>query len=220
MKSRASLHPLRPGRDVLHEERDRDDQAGHESTSRLVVPTKEEVHRDDDGYRQQQARDDRRDHHVSARRIVGAARLYEVGDDVGRQHPLLLRRSMLSAGGRKRRRSAYTVSATAPSTVISPMVSKARKSTSMTLTTFVPPPSGSARLEEERRDALRSGPRQHGVRERSEPATGTDREQQVTRPPRPVAQRELDSISLPAASGAIAARAGTAWSSLPRRRSA
>ena len=32
-----------------------------------------------------------------------------------------------------------------PSTVISPMVSKARKSTSMTLTTLVPPPSGSER---------------------------------------------------------------------------
>ena len=35
-----------------------------------------------------------------------------------------------------------TAIATAPSTVISPIVSKPRKSTRMTLTTLVPPPSG------------------------------------------------------------------------------
>ncbi|MNS85722.1 hypothetical protein D3C72_1195960 [compost metagenome] len=50
-----------------------------------------------------------------------------------------------SIAGRKRRSSAYTVSATMPSTVISPKVSKPRKSTSITLTTLVPPPSVSAR---------------------------------------------------------------------------
>jgi hypothetical protein len=54
--------------------------------------------------------------------------------------------STLSTGGRKRRSSAYTVSATAHSTVISPIVSNARKSTSMTLTTLAPPPPGSALL--------------------------------------------------------------------------
>jgi hypothetical protein len=51
---------------------------------------------------------------------------------------------MVSLGGRKRRSSAYTVSATIASTVISPSVSKARKSTSITLTTLAPPPSGRA----------------------------------------------------------------------------
>ena len=47
---------------------------------------------------------------------------------------------MISGAGRKRRSSAYTVSATMPSTTISPKVSKPRKSTSITLTTLVPPP--------------------------------------------------------------------------------
>ena len=47
---------------------------------------------------------------------------------------------MTSRAGRKRRSSAYTVSATMPSTTISPNVSKPRKSTSITLTTLVPPP--------------------------------------------------------------------------------
>ncbi|MNH20706.1 hypothetical protein D3C79_804890 [compost metagenome] len=47
---------------------------------------------------------------------------------------------MLSFGGRKRRSRANTVNATATNTVISPRVSKPRKSTSMTLTTLVPPP--------------------------------------------------------------------------------
>jgi hypothetical protein len=49
---------------------------------------------------------------------------------------------MLSGAGRKRRSSAYTVRATMPSTVISPKVSKPRKSTRMTLTTLSPPPCG------------------------------------------------------------------------------
>ncbi|MNJ55805.1 hypothetical protein D3C77_513230 [compost metagenome] len=53
---------------------------------------------------------------------------------------------MLSRGGRKRRSRANTASATATSTVTSPRVSKPRKSTSMTLTTLLPPPSGRARL--------------------------------------------------------------------------
>ena len=49
------------------------------------------------------------------------------------------------------------------STVISPRVSKPRKSTSITLTTLVPPPSGKARLEEERGDVVRRLARQHRV---------------------------------------------------------
>ncbi|MNF68368.1 hypothetical protein D3C84_502230 [compost metagenome] len=53
---------------------------------------------------------------------------------------------MLSLGGRKRRNRANTARATATSTVISPRVSKPRKSTSITLTTLLPPPSGKARL--------------------------------------------------------------------------
>ncbi len=52
---------------------------------------------------------------------------------------------MTSRAGRKRRSRAYTVRATMPSTTISPKVSKPRKSTSITLTTLVPPPSLSAR---------------------------------------------------------------------------
>ena len=54
---------------------------------------------------------------------------------------LLLGRSMLSGAGRNRRSSAKTVSATMPRTVISPRVSKPRKSTRITLTTLRPPPS-------------------------------------------------------------------------------
>src|SRR5688572_26065147 len=50
--------------------------------------------------------------------------------------------SMLSRAGRKRRRSEYTTIATTPRTPISPSVSKPRKSTMITFTTFVPPPSG------------------------------------------------------------------------------
>ena len=42
--------------------------------------------------------------------------------------------------------------------------------------------------QEERRDAVRRGPGQHRVGERREPAAGADREQQIARAPRPVAQ--------------------------------
>ena len=45
---RARLHPARPGDDVLHEERDRDDEAGDEAAARLVVPAQEEVRGDDE----------------------------------------------------------------------------------------------------------------------------------------------------------------------------
>ena len=48
---------------------------------------------------------------------------------------------MLSGAGRNRRNSANTVSATMPSTVISPSVSKPRKSTRITLITLAPPAS-------------------------------------------------------------------------------
>ena len=63
---------------------------------------------------------------------------------------------MLSGAGRKRRSSLYTASATMPTTVISPMVSKPRKSTRITLTTLRPPPSGSALLQEELREPGRA----------------------------------------------------------------
>jgi hypothetical protein len=38
-ETRASLHPERPGHDVLHEHRDRDDKAGYKATAWLVVPS-------------------------------------------------------------------------------------------------------------------------------------------------------------------------------------
>ena len=47
---------------------------------------------------------------------------------------------MLSLGGRKRLNNANIVRATAANTVISPKVSKPRKSTSITFTTLLPPP--------------------------------------------------------------------------------
>ena len=63
---------------------------------------------------------------------------------------------MTSRAGRKRRSRAYTVRATMPSTTISPKVSKPRKSTSITLTTLVPP-LAQCPLQEEGGGAFREG---------------------------------------------------------------
>ena len=91
---------------------------------------------------------------------------------------------MLSIAGRNRRNSAKTVKATIPTTVISPIVSKPRKSTRITLITFEPPASGKRILDEKGRDALPRLTRQHRIAQRSHTGPGNDGQAQIPQPPR------------------------------------
>ena len=98
----------------------------------------------------------------------------------------------------------------APSTVISPSVSKPRKSTRITLTTLVPPPSGSALREVERRD------RRERPRRASRSAIAA-----MPRPAAPAMPRRATCVRAPASDGrslrqVSAARSSSARWSPPR----
>ena len=151
------------------------------------------------GDRQQQAHEHRRHHHVAERRVGGRARIDEVGRDIGQQQALLPRRLDALARrpeapqqrvhGERRRRA---------STVISPIVSKPRKSTSMTLTTLLPPPSGSARSRKNGEMLCGAGRVSIAYDERREAAAGDDREHQVAPAPNPRARGDARVVGLDA----------------------
>src|SRR4029079_5084660 len=118
-------------------ERDRgaDHEPAHEPATRLVVPGEEEPHRADEHRGEDHLRGEGADH---------VAAVHGTGSRSGAPSGV-----PLDATGRSLRRTARA-SATDPmaavaSTVISPIVSRPRKSTRITLTTLRPCASGSAR---------------------------------------------------------------------------
>ena len=172
-------------------------EAGDEAAAWLVVAAHQQVNCDDEGDRQHEPRQHDGNQPLSSG-AMSSARWSGVRTPAHgrRRESRRCNRSccagiaMLSRAGRKRRSRAYTVSATIPSTVISPSVSKPRKSTSMTLTTLRPPPSLSA-FWIERRDALRGGPGQHRERQRQRARSG---EQGDCRSPAAVAASPVDAL--------------------------
>ena len=83
MRIHARLDPLRAGNHVLGDERDRDDQSGHESAARQIVAAHEQVDRDESRDRQHQASEHRRD-----RLLIGFWWLagLRVGQTLGLRH--------------------------------------------------------------------------------------------------------------------------------------
>ena len=134
------LHPDRSASHVLQDERDRHGDAGDEAAPRQIVPPQQQEDGGDADHRKQQPHDQRRDgHHVLDRCRLSC-------DPEARHHRRPGRAAVRERGcfrgpggtaATARRRSARRP----PSTVISPNVSKPRKSTRMTFTMLVPPPS-------------------------------------------------------------------------------
>ena len=88
---------------------------------------------------------------------------------------------MLSGAGRNRRSNAYTMIATMPTTVISPKVSKPRKSTSMTFTTLRPPACSSALLRKKGASSPLRTACQHRECQRGNPGASDHRDRQIAR---------------------------------------
>ena len=134
MRSRDSTH-MRATDHVLHDDRRRHHEAADEAAARRVVAAQQEVRETSTGHRQQQAR-------RAPPECAGspsATRRSDSSASRAASSRCAWAAARLSGAGRKRRSSAYTVSATMPTTVISPSVSKPRKSTRITLTTLRPP---------------------------------------------------------------------------------
>ena len=144
MNAQARLDPDRAAHHVLRDDGGRHDQATDESAARRIVAAQQEVHRDQPRQRQQHAHE-----HGGNPELAGRQRIIRTcasASSSASPRDLECARVMLSGAGRNRRSSAYTMIATMPTTVISPNVSKPRKSTSITFTTLRPPACSSALL--------------------------------------------------------------------------
>ena len=133
--------PEGAGQHVLDDDRHGEDQAGDETAAGRVVPAQEEVGSDDDHERQQEAQIDAGDQQVAPIRLLGGCLPPDRVGVVG----LLRRQFEALGGGAEAAQQRIDGQGDDRRTVISPIVSKPRKSTSRTLTALLPPPSGRAR---------------------------------------------------------------------------
>ncbi len=132
-----STHLGETAADVAQRHRGAGDDAADEATAGLVVPGEQQPQRAEHHGRE----------HDAHRHVDGG----DAGDEDAWRTPLPSAAVSPRPGRRPARASATVPMAAAVSTVISPSVSKPRKSTRITLTTLRPPPSGSAPARSSRR---------------------------------------------------------------------